>query len=561
MPIIRCYVFLLILGSIYSQAYGQVTSPKNRFEVDFVRGCAPLTVTANNIHNPITDGIVWNAEWDGDESNIEVDSDAAPVTFTHTYTEPGSYLLLQVVGNTPGPIDTIRIEVLEPRAPQFNLINCTENRVYVDIQDDFYDLLEIDFGDGTTEDRLTSVPSFVYSYATPGEYTVTVRGVFSDANSDDSNCTDSTATFNTFDGGAFPQATFSEVEVLDEISIRAVYSIPTGGENIAYELQVSENGTGTTQRYPLQPGSSEITVTQEEWNTRENYYCITVAAVDPCSGNNFPSNPLCTIALQATAENLQNNLNWQTEPGLFDQYDIIRDDELLITSVPTNYEDIDVVCKQTYTYQIVADDGVGVSRSEQISLTAINEATPASLTSLQPGLRELAVSLTWVETPEAEQYYIYRRQDGTLARYDSVTTEELILPYVDTDVEIDQEYCYQVSYVDECGNESELSEEVCQRVPAQAQLYFPNAFTPNGDGLNDVFVYRAALVESVTFEVFNRWGELLFQTNQLEAGWDGTYRGGKAPEGTYLYQVQVRDQLGNQFNQRGKFVLLNPNAP
>ncbi|MEO0332195.1 MAG: hypothetical protein AAF223_11000, partial [Bacteroidota bacterium] len=305
MPIIRCYVFFLILGSIYSQAYGQVTSPKNRFEVDFVRGCAPLTVTATNLYPDLTDGIVWNAEWNGDEGNIIVDPNAAEQTTVYTYTEPGTYRFLQVVGGSPpdGPIDTLIIEVLEPRAPQFNLINCTENRVYVDIQDDFYDLLEIDFGDGTTEDRLTSVPSFVYSYATPGEYTITVRGIFSDGNSDDSNCADSTATFNTFDGGAFPQATLSEVEVLDETSIRAVYSIPVGGENIAYELQVSENGSGTTRSYPLQSGSSEITVMQDEWNTRENYYCITVASVDPCSGNNFPSNELCTIALQATAEN------------------------------------------------------------------------------------------------------------------------------------------------------------------------------------------------------------------------------------------------------------------
>ncbi len=563
MPIIRCYVFFLILGSIYSQAYGQVTSPKNRFEVDFVRGCAPLTVTATNLYPDLTDGIVWNPEWDGDEGNIVVDPNAAPETLVHIYDEPGTYRLLHVIGNADasGPIDTLIIEVLEPRAPQFNLINCTENRVYVDIQDDFYDLLEIDFGDGTTEDRLTSVPSFVYSYAAPGEYTITVRGVFSDANSDDSNCTDSTTTFRTFDGGTFPQATFSEVEVLDETSIRAVYSIPDEGENITYELQVSEDGAGTTRSYPLQSGSSEITVTQDEWNTRENYYCITVAAVDPCSGNDFPSNELCTIALQATAENLQNNLSWQTEPNLFDEYQIIRDDTPLITSIPTNYEDIDVICQQTYAYQVVANDGVGESRSEVIPLTAIGEANPAALTGLQPGLRELAISLTWVETPEAEQYYIYRNQDGTSVRYDSVTSEALEQPYVDANVEIDQEYCYQVSYLDECGNESALSEEACQRVPAQAQIHFPNAFTPNGDGLNDVFLYEATLIESVTFEVFNRWGELVFRTNQTDIGWDGTYRSGKAPEGTYLYQIQVRDQLGNQFTRHGKFILLNPISP
>nr|WP_262918897.1 gliding motility-associated C-terminal domain-containing protein [Tunicatimonas sp. TK19036] len=142
--------------------------------------------------------------------------------------------------------------------------------------------------------------------------------------------------------------------------------------------------------------------------------------------------------------------------------------------------------------------------------------------------------------------------------YDSLDANAPDLAYLDTNVEIDELYCYQISYLDACGNEAPLSEPVCQRVPAQAQLFFPTAFTPNGDGLNDVFLYKAALLESVTFEIFNRWGELLFHTDQRDVGWDGMYQGIPVQEGTYLYKITVNDQLGNEFTQQGKFVLLNP---
>ena len=552
---IRFYIFLLLWGVI-NIANAQVTEsgPAGNFAVDKIRGCAPLTVTFTDLSDPLVGGPrVYNFDYSpGDRIPVN------PTTDTDTtYAIPGSYLIIQVLGSQ---IDSVRIEVLEPRTPQFQLLNCTENRVFVDIQDDYYDLLEIDFGDGTPLEIVsTDQPSFIHQYAVAGEYTVGIQGLFNVP--DNSGCADSTATFNTFAGGTFPAATLPEVNVLDETSVRVIYSLPSA--DVSYQLQVTEEDGSTTTNYPLPSGSTEIVVEQDDWNTRENYYCMSVVAVDPCEPtNSVPSNELCTIALQATAEDLQNNLSWQTELGLFDQYPIFRNGELLITSIPNNYEDTDVVCQQPYLYQIVANDEVGTSRSEAIPLTAISTTVPEAVSSLTAGLQDVSITLMWPEAADVQQYYIYRAQAGTATvRYDSIVPNALTLPYEDPNVEIDQEYCYQVSYLDECGNESVLSEEVCQRVPARAQVYFPNAFTPNGDGLNDTFLYKASLLESITFEVFNRWGELMFRTSQLDVGWDGTYNGSIAPPGTYIYQLNVNDQLGNQFTQNGKVILLSPGSP
>lgn len=53
----------------------------------------------------------------------------------------------------------------------------------------------------------------------------------------------------------------------------------------------------------------------------------------------------------------------------------------------------------------------------------------------------------------------------------------------------------------------------------------PNAFSPNGDGQNDILLVKGRGVQSILFRVFNRWGEKVFETNNINTGWDGTYKG------------------------------------
>ena len=69
--------------------------------------------------------------------------------------------------------------------------------------------------------------------------------------------------------------------------------------------------------------------------------------------------------------------------------------------------------------------------------------------------------------------------------------------------------------------------------------YFPNAFSPNGDGLNDEFKIMGKFVEQASISVYNRWGEQLFHTTDKDLGWNGTFRGKPAPEGNYVYKAEV----------------------
>jgi gliding motility-associated-like protein len=72
----------------------------------------------------------------------------------------------------------------------------------------------------------------------------------------------------------------------------------------------------------------------------------------------------------------------------------------------------------------------------------------------------------------------------------------------------------------------------------------PNAFSPNGDGINDVFMKGADLL------VFNRWGMEIFKSSNKE-GWDGKYKGKYVEKGTYLYVVTVENEEGEKFTHKG----------
>ncbi|MBW3544763.1 MAG: gliding motility-associated C-terminal domain-containing protein, partial [Bacteroidetes bacterium] len=69
--------------------------------------------------------------------------------------------------------------------------------------------------------------------------------------------------------------------------------------------------------------------------------------------------------------------------------------------------------------------------------------------------------------------------------------------------------------------------------------YFPNAFSPNGDGANDDFKILGKFVEQASLRIYNRWGEELFYSVDKDKGWDGTYRGKPQPAGYYAYKAEV----------------------
>lgn len=85
----------------------------------------------------------------------------------------------------------------------------------------------------------------------------------------------------------------------------------------------------------------------------------------------------------------------------------------------------------------------------------------------------------------------------------------------------------------------------------------PNAFTPNGDNINDVFHVRGYCIEEIDFMIFNRYGEMVFKSVNINLGWDGTYKGKLQESEIYIWYLKVKLLDGQIVEKTGNVALIN----
>lgn len=90
----------------------------------------------------------------------------------------------------------------------------------------------------------------------------------------------------------------------------------------------------------------------------------------------------------------------------------------------------------------------------------------------------------------------------------------------------------------------------------EGALYVPNTFTPNRDGINDIFMALGVEIKEFEMTIFNRWGEDIFRTDDLLYGWDGTHRGAKCPIGVYAWKISYTENSGKEGSLIGHVSLL-----
>ena len=95
-----------------------------------------------------------------------------------------------------------------------------------------------------------------------------------------------------------------------------------------------------------------------------------------------------------------------------------------------------------------------------------------------------------------------------------------------------------------------------QNPGVETKVFIPNAFTPNKNDLNEIFKPQGIYIFNYSMRIFNRWGEKLFDSEGCDIGWDGKYKGMIAPEGVYIYQVNVKGTDGRLYPFSGDVTLL-----
>ena len=95
------------------------------------------------------------------------------------------------------------------------------------------------------------------------------------------------------------------------------------------------------------------------------------------------------------------------------------------------------------------------------------------------------------------------------------------------------------------------------RIFSEKKIYMPDYFTPNNDGKNDRILPLLVGVNKLTrFRIWNRWGQLVYQTQKQGEGWDGIYQGVKQPMETYLWMAEGLDIDGKIISASGSFILV-----
>lgn len=114
--------------------------------------------------------------------------------------------------------------------------------------------------------------------------------------------------------------------------------------------------------------------------------------------------------------------------------------------------------------------------------------------------------------------------------------------------------CYIVEATNDFG--CKVSDEVCLEITDDFTVYIPNSFTPNNDGLNDEFLVYGTGVTNTSMQIFNRWGELLFSSQDYTQGWDGRYKGQLCEGGTYTYVFKYTGLNRKKYTKSGGITLV-----
>jgi gliding motility-associated-like protein len=107
-------------------------------------------------------------------------------------------------------------------------------------------------------------------------------------------------------------------------------------------------------------------------------------------------------------------------------------------------------------------------------------------------------------------------------------------------------------------NASNCPSKVCKEATADVEplIGLPTAFSPNGDGENDILYVRGAAISTMDLKIFNRWGQLVFESNSLQKGWDGTFNGQPQPMEAYAYVLNASFIDGTAKMMKGNITLL-----
>ncbi|MFO7827053.1 MAG: gliding motility-associated C-terminal domain-containing protein [Bacteroidales bacterium] len=312
-------------------------------------------------------------------------------------------------------------------------------------------------------------------------------------------------------------------------------------------------------------GLDDTTFYDSGLNTTETQYSYEIALYNDTPGNRFKiGNPQLASTIFLNLEPFDNAVTINIEkntPWLDNEYIIYR-----LNNATMNYDSIDFTSSRSYTDRKLANGTQYCYMVKSIGYYKIdtneyytenyshkNCAIPedyqrpcpptlnvrSSCDSLKNVLTWNNPNLTCADDVIGYKIYFTNEYDAPLDSIDRISGADNT--FYEHYPEESMGGCYAVSAVDSFYNESDLSYVRC--VDDCAYYELPNVFTPNNDGINDVYIAKNPLdyVKKVHMRIFNRWGELIYETRDPLINWDGSVKNSskKVSTGVYYYICDV----------------------
>lgn len=245
------------------------------------------------------------------------------------------------------------------------------------------------------------------------------------------------------------------------------------------------------------------------------------------------------------------DISWIAPSGIsIDHFSVYRSDNgsgYVFQEVVTGnqFHDVGVDGRIPVCYLIEYEDACG-------NLSA--EGIPACPVFLQSVVQQGRPELLWTDYSgfiPGVKYYVVEKTDseGNMIGYADVGLANAYIEPADNE---EQAIFYRILAIN--GQDTSYSNRI--KVVYETLVYFPNAFTPDGDHLNNTFKPVVRYFKEYELVIYNRWGAPIFFSNDPSKGWDGRYNETDAPQGAYVYTAVITDSEGTRFEKKGVVHLL-----
>lgn len=292
------------------------------------------------------------------------------------------------------------------------------------------------------------------------------------------------------------------------------------------------------------------------------------------------SNQASSVFLSIEPGDEKNLLSWDFDvPWDNIEYTVFKEnqsgtfDSIATTVEPTFLEE-GLVNGRNYCYYIRATGDYGVEGIDELLINNSQIACAEPIDLVPPCPPLLDVSNICDEAINCIDIDLYNQLEWNNPNFSCEDTDDVVAYNIYYKSKVDGEYqlievigdpmdtvylhtpdfglagCYAITAIDSFANESVFSNEIC--VDNCPRYELPNTFTPNGDGDNDIFVpYPYCFIDRIEIKIFNRWGELVFQSIDPNINWDGKNQAGaELPVGTYYYTCRVFEDRVNGIIER-----------